>query len=665
MFFVSKINILPKSVADLIAAGEVVERPASAIKEMMENAIDAGCKKLTVEIQNGGIRYIRITDDGSGIAREDVRAAFISHATSKLARAEDLHEIHTLGFRGEALASIAAVAKVEMLTKTAEEDFGTRYVIEGGEEKLLDDAGCPDGTTIAVRDLFYNTPARMKFLKKDATEGNYVSDMVTKTAMANPAVSIRLIRDGKQTLFTPGDGKLLSVITAVQGKEFADNLIACDYTLNGVTIEGFVSLPRAGQATRASQYFFVNSRYVRIPMAASALDQAYKNAIMVGKFPSCVINIKIPPIAVDVNVHPAKTEVRFADEKRIFEAIYYAVKSAITQNDVRPQLHLDTALAPKPDTGEQVSLTFAEKIPAAKNADAAEPNRMSEPGEQGGNPPVSRLSPPVTRADSPKVTVYSPEEEVFVTACSPSVQETVSPEEPAASDKETIAAQAQEEPSEGFAKASAVSQDKTNISENINTNSPLAEVPYFTYLGEAFKTYLIAESCDKLLLIDKHALHERILFNEIKARGACTAPQTLMLPETVHLDRREYAAITENIDALAQIGFSIEDFGDGCVMIRACPMMFAEDSLPEVISELAEAFLSHKRELITSKLDWLYHSASCRAAVKAGKALSDDDAQLLIRRVLSDDSLRYCPHGRPVLIELTRKELEKQFGRIQ
>ncbi len=665
MFFVSKINILPKSVADLIAAGEVVERPASAIKEMMENAIDAGCKKLTVEIQNGGIRYIRITDDGSGIAREDVRAAFISHATSKLARAEDLHEIHTLGFRGEALASIAAVAKVEMLTKTAEEDFGTRYVIEGGEEKLLDDAGCPDGTTIAVRDLFYNTPARMKFLKKDATEGNYVSDMVTKTAMANPAVSIRLIRDGKQTLFTPGDGKLLSVITAVQGREFADNLIACDYTLNGVTIEGFVSLPRAGRATRASQYFFVNSRYVRIPMAASALDQAYKNAIMVGKFPSCVINIKIPPAAVDVNVHPAKTEVRFADEKRIFEAIYYAVKSAITQNDVRPQLHLDTALAPKPDTGEQVSLTFAEKIPAAKNADAAEPNRVSEPGEQGGNPPVSRLSPPVTRADSPKVTVYSPEEEVFVTACSPSVQETVSPEEPAASDKEAIAAQAQEKTAEGFAKASAVSQDKTNISENINTNSPLAELPYFTYLGEAFKTYLIAESGNKLLLIDKHALHERILFNEIKARGACTAPQTLMLPETVHLDRREYAAITENIDALAQIGFSIEDFGDGCVMIRACPMMFAEDSLPEVISELAEAFLSHKRELITNKLDWLHHSASCRAAVKAGKALSDDDAQLLIRRVLSDDSLRYCPHGRPVLIELTRKELEKQFGRIQ
>lgn len=665
MFFVSKINILPKSVADLIAAGEVVERPASAIKEMMENAIDAGCKKLTVEIQNGGICYIRITDDGSGIAREDVRAAFISHATSKLARAEDLHEIHTLGFRGEALASIAAVAKVEMLTKTAEEDFGTRYVIEGGEEKLLDDAGCPDGTTIAVRDLFYNTPARMKFLKKDATEGNYVSDMVTKTAMANPAVSIRLIRDGKQTLFTPGDGKLLSVITAVQGREFADNLIACDYTLNGVTIEGFVSLPRAGRATRASQYFFVNSRYVRIPMAASALDQAYKNAIMIGKFPSCVINIKIPPAAVDVNVHPAKTEVRFADEKRIFEAIYYAVKSAITQNDVRPQLHLDTALAPKPDSGEQVSLTFAEKIPAAKNAGAAEPNRASEPGEQVSNPPASRLSPPVTRAASPKVTVYSPEEEVFVTACSPSEQETVSPEEPAASDKEAIAAQTPEEPAEGFAKASAVSQNKTNISENINTNSPQAEVPYFTYLGEAFKTYLIAESGDKLLLIDKHALHERILFNEIKARGACTAPQALMLPESVHLDRREYAAITENINALEQIGFALEDFGEGCVMIRACPMMFAEDSLPEVISELADAFLSHKRDLITNKLDWLYHSASCRAAVKAGKALSDDDAQLLIRRVLSDDSLRYCPHGRPVLIELTRKELEKQFGRIQ
>ena len=661
----NRIQVLDQKTIDQIAAGEVIERPASVVKELVENSIDAGATAVTVEIRDGGTSFIRVTDNGSGIEGDQVATAFLRHSTSKIRAVEDLFHVASLGFRGEALSSIASIAMVELITKTADAEEGVRYVIEGGEEKLLDDAGCPDGTTIAVRDLFYNTPARMKFLKKDATEGNYVSDMVTKTAMANPAVSIRLIRDGKQTLFTPGDGKLLSVITAVQGREFADNLIACDYTLNGVTIEGFVSLPRAGRATRASQYFFVNSRYVRIPMAASALDQAYKNAIMVGKFPSCVINIKIPPAAVDVNVHPAKTEVRFADEKRIFEAIYYAVKSAITQNDVRPQLHLDTALAPKPDTGEQVSLTFAEKIPAAKNADAAEPNRVSEPGEQGVNPPVSRLSPPVTRADSPKVTVYSPEEEVFVTACSPSVQETVSPEEPAASDKEAIAAQAQEKPAEGFAKASAVSQDKTNISENINTNSPLAEVPYFTYLGEAFKTYLIAESGDKLLLIDKHALHERILFNEIKARGACTAPQTLMLPETVHLDRREYAAITENIDALAQIGFSIEDFGDGCVMIRACPMMFAEDSLPEVISELAEAFLSHKRELITNKLDWLYHSASCRAAVKAGKALSDDDAQLLIRRVLSDDSLRYCPHGRPVLIELTRKELEKQFGRIQ
>ena len=670
-----KIHVLPKSVAELIAAGEVVERPSSAIKEIIENAVDAGSTKITVEIQNGGVRYMRVTDNGCGISREDVPNAFISHATSKVSAAEDLQSIFTLGFRGEALASIAAVAKVEMLTKTADEPFGTRYVIEGGAEVLSDDAGCPDGTTIVVRDLFYNTPARMKFLKKDMTEGNYVSDVVCKIALANPGISFRFIKDGKQVLFTPGDGKLLSAVSACLGKDFAASLIPCDYELNGVGVTGSVSLPRACRPTRNSQYFFVNSRYVRIPVGASALDEAYRNSIMVGKFPACVINLTIPPETVDVNVHPAKTEVRFSDDKRIFQAVYYAAKNAVSLLDVRPSLSLSRQNEIcVPDSGTQIAIK--EEPKAEKTAPVipdihtqTQPLPYAAEGQKSALMQSGPFAEKQREPESapPQVVVYAPEDHAFAQARCPGYNP---PEE-----NESVQTGAESAPlpeqslsQTGAAEQKALPYEMITADRESCDDEPKgagrAPTPSFRYLGEAFTTYLIAESGDRLLLIDKHALHERILFEEIRAGGVCTSSQALLAPVSVHLDRREYAAVCENISAMQAIGFVLEDFGEGTLLVRECPMMFAGEDMGSVISELAGELLSHARELLTSKMDWLYHSAACRAAVKGGKSVTDEDACILIQKVLADDSLRYCPHGRPVLIELTRKELEKQFGRI-
>lgn len=655
-----KINILPKNVAELIAAGEVVERPASAIKELIENSIDAKSKKITVEIQNGGIRYIRITDDGCGISREDVPKAFISHATSKIADIGDLNSIYTLGFRGEALASIAAVAKVEMITKTEDEELGTRYCIQGGEEILIDDAGCPDGTTIVIRELFYNTPARMKFLKKDMTEGNYVSDVVSKMAVIHPEISFRFIKDGKQTLFTSGDGKPINAISAVMGKSFAENLIECDYELNYVTVKGFVSLPLACKATRNSQYFFINSRYVKIPLGASALDEAYKNSIMAGKFPYCILDIQIPPETVDVNVHPAKTEVRFSDEKRIFEAIYYAAKNAVTEKDIRPGFSFKNDPSHEIYTGTQTQM----EIPSINDEPKAE-TKTDISAESSKADVVSTNS---NRIDCSNVKVYTYDSADFSIACSPGsaadLRYNAEKNEESISDKNLDFTDIKAD--DGTETVScADGNEQIPVPEDISEKNTAVPEPVFTYLGEAFKTYLFAEYEDKIIVIDKHALHERILFNEIKARGSCTFPQSLMFPVTVHLNRKEYAAIIDNPEAIEALGFKFEDFGEGAILVRECPMMFTDDNLEEVLSELCEAVAEHKKELITEKSDWLYHSAACRAAVKGGYNVNDGDAKALIKKVLTDDSVKYCPHGRPVLIELTRREIEKQFGRIQ
>ena len=599
----SKINVLPKHMADLIAAGEVVERPASVIKELMENSIDAGATSLTVEIKRGGITYIRVTDDGCGIEREDIRNAFKSHATSKIENEEDLLSIGTLGFRGEALASIAAVAKVDILTRTPDEEIGTLYKIEGSEEVLLDDAGCPQGTTIIVKDIFFNTPARMKFLKKDVTEGNAVSGVVDRIALSHPEVSIRFIRDDKQQLVTTGNGKLSSVVYSIFGKDFSNGLVETDYELDGIKVDGLVSLPTASRANRAMQFFFLNGRLVKSITAQAALEQAYKNAIMVGKFPACVLNITAPLNSVDVNVHPAKTEVRFENEKMIFDAVYYATKAALEEKD-RPN-KLDLAKA---------------ALQQEKNPFLEETRKTYEQVE------LPKKNPNFFATELPKE--YKKKEEPV-----PYVRKAEAPKPaPTPTPKQVI--------------------------EDI-----VEEAPNYKVIGEAFDTYILVEQEGKILLIDKHAAHERMLFEKLKAESSDKFSQVLLSPITVTLSKEEYSAILSNLDVLKDAGFDIDDFGLGTVVVREVPVMLIDDDVKALVEEMA-GYLLNSQAPVPEKLDWIYHNTACRAAIKGGDKTTQYELDSFVKKLLGNPDIRYCPHGRPVLIEMTRSDLEKQFGRI-
>lgn len=640
------INILPKHIAELIAAGEVVERPSSIVKEIMENAIDAGADKITLEIKRGGITYIRITDNGCGIDRDNIRKAFISHATSKISTADDLNAICTLGFRGEALASIAAVSRVEVMTRGEGEEVGTRYCIEGGEETLLDDAGCPKGTTLIVRDLFYNTPARMKFLKKDVSEGNAVAAVVDRIALSHPEVSIRFIRDSKDVLFTSGDGRLENAIYKTLGKDFASTLIPCDYELEGVRVSGFISKPFNARPNRMMQYFFLNDRFIKTRTGMVALEEAYKNSIMVGKFPACVLNIHIAPGAVDVNVHPSKTEVRFANEKLIFNAVYYCAKSALQQGDTRVQANFKQKIGrqfmPKPNEGRQIKI-YEQQLEQVK--------KESLPKEDFWGKTTSeefvKLSEPkktekITFNDSSEFSLKKDEEPdlipVFkpVEEAKPPVIETV---------EETVPEAKAEQP------ASEVEEVKP-------------EPEPYRVIGEAFKTYILVEQGKKLLIIDKHAAHERMLFEKLRANNGEIETQMLLAPVTVTLSKEEYSAVLDNLELLDKAGYRVEDFGGGMVIVSECPTAVADADLAEVVMELAGYLVNNRRELIPEKLDWIYHSTACRAAIKAGDKTSEYELEKFVEKLLNDPDIRYCPHGRPVLIEMSKYEIEKNFGRV-
>ncbi len=645
-----KINVLPKSLAELIAAGEVVERPASAVKELLENSIDAGASNITVEIKNGGIPYIRITDDGCGIEREDIRNAFVSHATSKIASPEDLESIFTLGFRGEALASISAVAKVEIMTRTENEEAGTRYIIEYGEEMLLDDAGCPCGTTVIVRDLFSKTPARMKFLKKDVTEANAVASVVDRIALSHPEISIRFIRDGKQTLLTSGNGDLLNCIREIFGKEFSSALIPASYSGQGIEVNGFVSKPSYSRPNRNMQFFFLNNRLIKTATGNAAISEGYKNSIMVGKFPSCVLNIKINPSLVDVNVHPAKTEVRFSDERIIFNAVFYACKNALSVGDTpvqikqQPKPVQDYYKAP-PKPPEQIKITetvkpsndFWQHIPKINTAGRVEPVNIS-------NPTPAKItvvkSPETVNTDSIEKT--DDIDDIFLN--SPSEKTVAS----VRSEPESI-------------KCDVVTTENTSESSDEKVSF---EEELFHLVGEAFKTYIICEYKGKLVIIDKHAAHERIIYEKLKRESSERTPQILLSPVTVMLSKDEYSAITDNTDIISQAGFDVEDFGNGCVIVRECPMEITRDDVEEIITEIAGRFVEKKQDVSFEKLDWLFHSVACRSAIKAGNFTSRFEMERFAKQLLSMPDIRYCPHGRPVLVEMTKRELEKNFGRV-
>lgn len=612
----AKINKLPKHMADLIAAGEVVERPASVVKELMENAVDAGAAAITVEIQRGGISYIRVTDDGCGIEREDVKTAFVSHATSKIKTAEDLNTILTLGFRGEALPSIAAVSKVNMITKTADEEMGTSLTIEGGIITDFSDAGCAVGTTMIVRELFYNTPARMKFLKKDVSEGNYVASAVEKLALSHPEISIRFIRDGKQVFTTNGDGNLQNVCFSAFGKDFSNGLLNVNSAVQNVSVTGLVTPPFNCRGSRGMQYFFVNGRSVKNTTIMTAFENAYKNSVMVGKFPGGVLFITLPPELVDVNVHPSKIEVRFSDERAIFDAVYHSVKTALNESTAIKQVHL-------PEKTFISSEYLARPQQDFKQTTVAENIAFTEKVLK----PLSSM-PFVSDVK----TDYSAEIDddpfnIEFPIAKPATKVLAEPDKPI-----------------------EIKEEKTE--NNIRL------------IGEAYKTYIFIELNGTLYVIDKHAAHERILFNKLKSQSQNSGSQILLAPVTVTLGKEEYSAVTENIETISKAGFDIEDFGDGTVIVRSCPMDLEDCEIVPLIGEIAEYIIKNRRDITNEHLDWIYHNVACRSAIKAGDDSSDMELLALAKQVVEDKEVRFCPHGRPVMIELSKYELEKQFGRV-
>ena len=700
------INVLDKHIAELIAAGEVVERPSSVIKELVENSIDAGAKNITVEIKNGGTTFMRVADDGCGIYRDDIKKAFLRHATSKVKTANDLDMISTLGFRGEALASISAVSRLQVITKNENEEIGSCYEIEGGDEISLEEAGCPTGTTFVIRDLFYNIPARSKFLKKDVAEGNAVSALMDKIVLSHPEVAFTFIRDGKQVLRTFGDGKLLSAIYSVFGKDFAKGLIPVDYTLDSVTVKGYISKPINSRPNRNMQNFFINGRFVKTRTGMAALEEAYKGSIMVGKFPSAVLQLTVPYEIIDVNVHPAKIEVRFINERPVFDAIYHAVKTALQQGDERKQIHFKENTAfneikkVNPFNNAQAVFAKAENTPAEK---PIKPIERIEPVLKNSEPkpynpfdeldlkdektkPVSIDNLKMSDSSNP-FDIYSKQaikrnselenkkaefskqklekaEQLILKATQ---QEESLPKQEITVDDLTV--ESMETPIETEVSKEEV-KPLNEISENkTDNNDALTELPKeqtkLRFLGEAFNTYIIVEKNDnEVLIIDKHAAHERIIYEKLKADSGSANVQYLLTPITVTLDKIDYDAAVSNLDMFAKCSFDVEDFGNGTLLVRSAPQYLAATEIADCITEMSGYIASGKKDIYTEKMDWFYHNVSCRSAIKAGNKSTVQELMDIAWTLEKNPQIKYCPHGRPICIVMTKYEIEKQFGRL-
>lgn len=685
----AKINLLDKHVAELIAAGEVVERPASVIKELVENSIDAGATAVTVEIQNGGASLMRVTDNGSGIAREDVPTAFLRHATSKVLNAEDLESIGTLGFRGEALASVAAVARVALLTRTEDELAGTRYVIEGGEQQTLEDAGCARGTVITVRDIFFNTPARMKFLKKDTTESNAVAAVLDKIALSHPEIAVRFVRDGKETLRSPGDGQLKSAVFAVFGREFTAGLIPVEYDLQGVGVTGFVSKPSHARPNRSMQQFFINGRTVRSRTAQVALEQAFKGSLMVGKFPACVLHLSIPAQAVDVNVHPGKLEVRFINERPVFDVVYYGVKTALAKGDSPNRITLpggaekpqpqQAAPFSAPAPAPQITLpgVFGTKteMPLALNdsgsGDAVEISVPTTPAyhQTGRANPTGGAAQSLTGHSWPVAKQVSPGGAFsdITAGQSGAAQGGVSPAEQIPDEIDFTPAAEQNAARDSLPESAPEFAAEIAPEPVVQPQDKAAGSMDFRYIGHAFGTYILLERTgtdgEELVLIDRHAAHERLLYERLKEQSGTAFSQLLLTPVPVLLEKNEYAAVLASLDLCEAAGFEIEDFGGGTVLVRSAPLSLTGEDIPDAVMEIAGYLAQSRTDVMTEHLDWLYHNIACRAAMKAHDDRSPEELIALVRQLDENPQLRYCPHGRPISIVLTRKELEKQFGR--
>ena len=637
-----KIIQLDRHVADLIAAGEVVERPASAVKELVENSIDAGAKNITIELQNGGMTLLRITDDGCGMEPDDARTAFLRHATSKIRKKEDLACIGTLGFRGEALAAISAVSKIDLLTRAQGAADGVRLHLEAGKVLAEEPAGCPCGTTILVRELFYNTPARMKFMKSDAAEASAVFSVVQQQALAHPEIAFRFLKDGQEQLHTDGQSDRMAAIYAIYGRELANNMLPVDGSWEKLRVRGFVTRPTATRGNRAWQSFFVNNRYIKSRLLSAAVEEAYRNQIMVGRFPACVLEIDMPVQAVDVNVHPAKTEVKFLSEREVFDAVHYAVLSTLNKAAGRPEWKLSEKQTPAPQP--QPRAVQPPKPGFYQTMQAAEYRR------QAAQTPAPKPAQPV---------LASP---VQIPRSEPAAQQRVELPKPSPVPAPAVVRAAKPEPEPQTAPAPAAAPAPAP-EVPAQQQLPVPEQP-FRIIGEALHTYIIVEQSGSVLFIDKHAAHERIRFEALKKEDHPIMAQLLLAPVSAELSREEAAAVLENRALLERCGFETEDFGGGDVLIRQIPSDVDVEDAKALLQELAGKLLAGKTLDPGSLRDELLHSIACKSAIKAGWQTSDEELRRLVQEVLTRDDIKYCPHGRPVCVTLTRRQLEKQFKRV-
>lgn len=709
------IHVLDKHTAELIAAGEVVERPASVVKELLENSIDAGATQVTVSIESGGVKLIEISDNGTGIEAEYISTAFIRHATSKIETPDDLTNIHTLGFRGEALASIASVARVELTTRTEVDEFATVYRIEGGEEVSREPGARAVGTTIRVKDLFYNTPARMKFLKKDSSEGTFVSDTVTHVALSHPEVSVKFIREGKLQYVTPGDGQLRGAVYAVLGREFSRDLIELKNQEGVYRITGLVTPPKSCRASRSMQHFYINGRYVRNRTMMAGMEMAFKGTMMQGKFPGGILLLEMPADLVDVNVHPAKIEARFARENDVFDVVYHAVKLALAQPGTGERLFTfeadkeeEKAENSKKDTDiikndvKNNNFTGLSAIIRGQADPGVLPQQHWEPAKPAAAPQQPAPSAAMQIPTAPSVPRWkgsAQNEDMldpFVTLHSPKLETTKAPEPFRAAASETqldvepefgetkmhssqdhMAAwnPAQEAPKEEPESAPCAetepdapeaAEQETVLAEPEQMNfDPTADQPEpLRYVGEVFRTYILAERGDELCLIDKHAAHERQLYEKLAANYGNVPSQMLLEPAAINLAAEEKQALLDNIPLLENAGLEIADFGGNTVVLRAVPADVEPQNAESLLVEIANKLLKGGHDALNEHTEWVLHSISCRAAIKAGDKSSPQELLALAEKILSGEVPPFCPHGRPCVLKLTRKELEKQFGRI-
>ena len=677
-----QIQQLPPHLADLIAAGEVVERPASVCKELLENALDAGASAISTELERGGLTYIRITDNGCGIAPEQLPTAFLRHATSKLRRPEDLAAIGTLGFRGEALAAIAAVSRVDIFSRQTGADCGAMLHLEGGVPEAVTEAGCPDGTTVCIRDLFYNTPARMKFMKKDTAEGAAAAGVVTHLALSHPDVSFKLLRDGQEILHTPGDGQLLSAIYAALGRDFANSLLPVSGSGGAVRVEGFITKPLAGHGTRGRQLFFVNGRFVKSQLLAAAVEEAYRNRLLKGRFPGCVLHITLPVNEVDVNVHPAKTVVKFLSDKTVFDAVHYTVKDALDREgqpapaEKKPFYQTMTAQEFRETTPapQGVKLPFVSGRPVGSaGADRPTGNRFAPAAPTSQTPRETAQPAAAPQGDVWQVRDAAPEAGKAFTV--PSGREGVvyritppdAPEDSPA--REQAAAETETEPAAAMPEAAGSNDTTLSAPEAAPVQQEL-EMPEtadsgdtpWRIAGEVLKTYIICEDREQnVWLIDKHAAHERIRFDALKADPVPPMAQQLLTPAAVTLTAEEYGAVLESLDVLAGYGFLCEDFGDGAVLVREIPDYIRAEDAAATLEELARKLLLQRADPAGAR-DELLHTMACKSAIKAGMTTDAAELAALVREVQSG-AVRYCPHGRPVAVQLRKYEVEKMFKR--